>query len=118
MNKEEIEAIEIVKEIRKSDLMSAEFDIEELYNAIQTTLNLIDKLKKENEELKEQRKELNLENQALYESINLEDSEYLVKKYQKLKEENKKLKRENEELKEDNKKLCAEISDLKELLGE
>ena len=48
MNKEEKEAIEIVKEIRKSDLMSAEFDIEELYNAIQTTLNLIDKLQKEN----------------------------------------------------------------------
>lgn len=51
MNKEEKEAIEIVKEIRKSDLMSAEFDIEELYNAIQTTLNLIDKLQKDNYEL-------------------------------------------------------------------
>ena len=53
---------------------------------------------KENRELKEQRKELNLENQALYESIKLEDSEYLAKKYQRLKEENKKLKRENEAL--------------------
>lgn len=52
MNEEEKEATEIVKEIRKSDLMSAEFDIEELYNAIQTTLNLIDKLQKENDTLK------------------------------------------------------------------
>lgn len=53
MNKGEKEAIEIVKEIRKSDLMSAEFDIEELYNAIQTTLNYIDKLQEENKNYKE-----------------------------------------------------------------
>ena len=37
---------------------------------------------------------------------------------QELKNRIKELEKENEELKEDNKKLCAEISDLKELLGE
>ena len=96
INEKEIKAIEIVlnyidklqKENKKYiDVFNS---TEKIMNRQERTKDKLLKenveLQKENEELKEQRKELNLENQALYESINLEDSEYLAKKYQKLKE--------------------------------
>lgn len=63
--------------------------------------NLIDRLQKENEAVtynfektvdkleiaEKENKELNLENQALYESINLNDDNMLVRRYEKLQKE-------------------------------
>lgn len=98
MNKEEIEVLKTFK--NGLGLTSAEREI---------LGNLIDKQQKEIEQLKEQRKELNLENQALYESINCNDNNMLARRYYRLQ-------KEIEELKNDNIKLLAEISDLKELI--
>lgn len=46
----------------------------------------IDRLQKELKQEKEKNKELNLENQALFESINCNDDNMLVRRYQKLKD--------------------------------
>ena len=50
-------------------------------------LNLISKLQKELEQEKEKNKKLNLENQALFESINCNDDNMLARRYQKLQKE-------------------------------
>ena len=57
-------------------------------------VNLIDKLQKENEILKNTNKNLSIENQSLYESINCDDDTSLSHRYMELKEENASLKKE------------------------
>lgn len=59
-------------------------DLDEVYNAL---MKLEDLYQKE----KEKNKELDRENQALYESINCDDNTMLAKLYQKEKEKNKEL---------------------------
>ena len=57
MNKGEREALGIVMGITESDLSNYVLGADVLYNAIQTTLCYIEKLQKENAELKEKIKE-------------------------------------------------------------
>ena len=97
MNEEEKEAIEHLKVERE---YAWDGDI------IEIALNLIDKLQKEN------KKYIDVFNST----EKIMNGQERTK--DKLLKENVELQKENEELKEDNKKLCAEISDLKVLLGE
>lgn len=85
----EEEIIEIIKdfldlrEIHSSDAMAKSF-LSIYKEAIQGLLDLYNKEKEKN-------KELDRENQALYESINCDDNTMLAKLYQKEKEKNKEL---------------------------
>ena len=92
MNKEEKELINNIE--RALNLSEVKGDLVTIiYNYIvKATINLINKLQKELEQEKEKNKKLNLENQALFESINCNDDNMLVRRYQKLQKENEKLK--------------------------
>lgn len=87
MSEEEKEAIRYIQDEIKDLLKTIEYykDMENILekeevHLKQTILNLIDKLQKEN-------KKLNLENQALFESINCNDDNMLARRYSNLQKE-------------------------------
>lgn len=76
-------------------------------------LRLLEEQKEEIKDLKANCKKLDRENQALYESINLEDDNMLSRMYQEQKQRIKELEQINEEHKKLNGTLREEINELK-----
>lgn len=96
MSEEEKKAIEDLKKLQigigiLNDFIDEKDKDETDIKAIDIVLNLIEKQQKQIQDLKANYKKLDRENQALYESINIEDDNMLIRLYQEQKEENKEL---------------------------
>lgn len=92
MNKEEKKAIENDISSRLFDYVNVALKFSYRDKEKHILQTIIKELQKELDKEKEKNKKLNLENQALFESINCNDDNMLARRYQKLQKENEKLK--------------------------
>lgn len=106
MNKEEQIAIETLKEVASDNFDTLGDDISP--KMAQNILNVINKQQKEIEELKEKNKELDKENQGLFELYNFNDSSLLSKILKDYKKIIAKQQKEIEDLNEIKQQICNE----------